>query len=112
MFKLQKDTHWLYSSAEQKSLCIKAKNRKLYVSKHLYECSNDKSTIMTIYLTNDYSLFQIKEKCSLINLKQHQAKPNCRQTHSPHIHTLIHTRTHTHTHTHTRTDIHIPTQLA
>ena len=37
-------------------------NRKLNVSKHLYECSQGQFKIMPIYQTNDYTLLQIKEK--------------------------------------------------
>ena len=37
-------------------------NRKLSVSKHLYQCSRGKFEIMPIYQTNDYTLLQIKEK--------------------------------------------------
>ena len=39
-------------------------NRKLNVSKHLYECSQGKFKVMPIYLTNNYTLLQIKEKTS------------------------------------------------
>ena len=45
-----------------KSNCKITKNRKLNVSKHLYECSQDKFEVMNIYQTNDYTLLQIKEK--------------------------------------------------
>ena len=37
-------------------------NRKLNVSKHLYQCSRGKFKIMPIYQTNDYTLLLIKEK--------------------------------------------------
>ncbi len=35
-----------------------AKNRKLNVSKHLYECSQCNFEVLSIYETNDYTLFQ------------------------------------------------------
>ena len=37
-------------------------NRKLNVSKHLYQCSRGKFNIMPIYQNNDYTLLQIKER--------------------------------------------------
>ena len=37
-------------------------NRKLQVSKPLYECSNGHFKIMPVYQTDDCSLLQIKEK--------------------------------------------------
>ena len=37
-------------------------NRKLNVSKHLYQCSRGKFKIIPIYQINDYTLLQIKEK--------------------------------------------------
>ena len=37
-------------------------NRKLNVSKHLYECSQGEFKIMPVYQTNEYLLLQIKEK--------------------------------------------------
>ena len=37
-------------------------NRKLNVSKHLYQSSRGKSKIMSIYKTNDYTLLQITKK--------------------------------------------------
>ena len=37
-------------------------NRKLNVSKHLYQCSRVEFNIMPIYQNNDYSLLQIKER--------------------------------------------------
>ena len=37
-------------------------NRKLNVSKELYECSQGKFNIMPIYQTNYYMVFQIKGK--------------------------------------------------
>ena len=37
-------------------------NRKHYVSKHLYECSNGMFKIKSIYQTDDDTLLQIKEK--------------------------------------------------
>ena len=36
-------------------------NRKLNVSKHLYQCRQGKFKIMPLYQTNDYTLLQIKE---------------------------------------------------
>ena len=39
-------------------------NRELNVTKHLYECSQDKFKVMPIYQINDYTLLQIKEKTS------------------------------------------------
>ena len=63
-------------------------NRKLSVSKHLYECSHGELKIMSIYQTNDYTLLQIKEKKFIDKFK-----PNLNKTR------IIHTHTHTHTHT-------------
>ena len=37
-------------------------NKKLYVSKKLYECSNELFKIMPIYQTDDNTLLQIKKK--------------------------------------------------
>ena len=37
------------------------KNRKLYVSKYLYECSNGGFKIVPIYQTDDNSLLHIKK---------------------------------------------------
>ena len=39
-----------------------AENRKLNVSKHLYEWSLGKFKVMLIYQTNGYTLVRIKEK--------------------------------------------------
>ena len=63
-------------------------NRKLKVSKHLYEWSQGVCKIMPIYQTNDYTLLQIKEK-KFIN----RFKPKLDKTE------ITHTHTHTHTHT-------------
>ena len=38
------------------------KNRILYASKHLYECSNEMVKMRPTNQTDDRSLFQIKEK--------------------------------------------------
>ena len=46
----------------QKTNIIIEENRKLIVSKQLYQCSRGKFRIMPIYQTNDYTLLQIKEK--------------------------------------------------
>ena len=40
---------------------IKIENRKLNISKHLYQCSRGKFKIMPIHQT-DYTLLQIKER--------------------------------------------------
>ena len=40
----------------------KEANRKLNVSKHLYQCNQGKFKIMPLYQNNDYTLLQIKEK--------------------------------------------------
>ena len=61
-------------------------NRKLNVSKHLYQSSKDVFKTILIYQTNDYTLLQIKEKL------HRKFKP-----------TLYRNHTHTHTHTHTNT---------
>ena len=37
-------------------------NRKLNVSKHLYQCSRGEDNIMQIYQNNDYTLLQINER--------------------------------------------------
>ena len=55
---------------------------------------------MPIYQTNDYTLFQIKEKYFIDKFKSKLNK-----TCTVHTHTHIHT--HTHTHTHMETNIHI-----
>ncbi len=39
-----------------------SENRKLYVSKHLYEYSKEDFKLMPIYRTDDYTLLQIKKK--------------------------------------------------
>ena len=43
-------------------------NRKLNVLKHLYECCQGRFKVIPTNQTNDYTLFQIKEKTSSINL--------------------------------------------
>ena len=50
-------------------------NRKLNVSKHLYECSQDEFKIMPVYQTNDYTQLQIKEKKFI-----HKFKPKFNKT--------------------------------
>ena len=61
-------------------------NRKLNVSKHLYQCNRGKFRIMPLCQTNDYTLFQITEKYFNDKMETH--------THT-HTHILY---THTHTH--------------
>ena len=85
MHQLQHDIHSLHTSAEKKRVSLHRSNikltehRKIYVLKHLSECSKENFKIMPIYQTDDYSLFQ---------------------------HTHIHVRAYTHTH---REDIYIYT---
>ena len=69
-------------------------NRKLNVSKHLYECSQGEFKIMPIYQTNHNMLFQIKEKKFIDEFK-------------PKLNKTWITHTHTHTHTHKYTHIYI-----
>ena len=66
-------------------------NRKLNVSKYLYECSQDVVKIMPKYQTNNYMLLQIKEK---------EFNP----THTQ-MDTNIHTHTHIYIHIYTHTKI-------
>ena len=49
------------TSLHRSNIKIK-ENRKLNISKHMYQCSWGKIKIMPIYQTNDYTLLQIKEK--------------------------------------------------
>ena len=44
-------------------------NRKLNVSKHIYQCSRGKFNIMPIYQNNDYTLLQIKERTFIDKVK-------------------------------------------
>ena len=56
-------------------------NRKLDVSKQLYQCSQIKFKIMPIYQTNVYTLLQIKEKNFIDKFK-----PNLNKTWIVHTH--------------------------
>ena len=47
------------------------KNRKLNISKHVYECSNVLFKTMPIYKTDDNTLLQAKGKISQKNLSLH-----------------------------------------
>ena len=63
-------------------------NRKLNVSKHVYECSLGDFKIMSIYQTNDYTLLQIKEKEFMDKSKPKFNKKNESYTHiNGHKHT-------------------------
>ena len=44
--------------------------RKLYVSKHLYQCSLGKFKMLPLNQTHGYTLLQIKGKIFYINLNQ------------------------------------------
>ena len=76
-------------------------DRKIHVSKHLYDCCQGDFNIMPIYQINNFYLLQIKEKKGY--LKQTLNRPN-------HTHTYIHI--HTHTYVHKKIYIHRLTQNA
>ena len=84
------------ASLHRSNIKIK-ENRKLNVSKHLYQCCQGKFKIMPIYQTNDYVLLQIKEKNLKINLNQSWLKHE----------SFTHTNGNKHTHTHTYIYIYI-----
>ena len=62
--------------------------KKHYVSKHLNECSKEDFKIIPKCQTNDYSLFQMKEK-DFIDLNLYLTELNC-------MHANAHTQTYTH----------------
>ena len=77
-------------------------NRKLNVSKHLYQGSRRRFKIMPIFYTNDYTLLQINKNNFIDNLNQSWLK------HESYTHTQMEINiTHTHTHTHTHIYIYI-----
>ena len=64
-------------------------NRKLNVSKQIYQCSEGKFNIMPIYQNNDYTLLQIKERNFIDKFKPKLKK------HEPYTHTNGNKHTHT-----------------
>ena len=82
-------------------------NRKLNVSKHLYQCSRGKFKIMPIYQNNEHSLLQIKERNFVDKFKPKLNKTWTVRTHKRKKETQTQTHTHTHTHTHKHTYLYI-----
>ena len=64
-------------------------NRKLNVSKHLYQCSRGKFNIMPIYQNNDYTLLQIKERNFIGKFKLKVNKTWTVHTHTKELSTLV-----------------------
>ena len=60
-FKLQSKKYSLHHQTAVNSVLDVPENRKVYASKHVYECSKGDFKILPAFQTDDYSLLQIKE---------------------------------------------------
>ena len=82
-------------------------NKKLNVSKHLYECSNSAFKTIPMYPTDDYTYLQIKGKKLHSKSRLHWIELKLYTHTRTQVNKHSYTQTHKHANTHTRTQIRI-----